>query len=145
MTCTKEPISAPGIAGTKIFMAIGALLGEPHSFMQDLESLFWDMFWICIHCTGPDGKSRRSEFEDWNFLSTERLAKEKAGQVSKGIFDKVDTHVTAYCKPLIPYLKELHEVCFPGGVRWLKEDRGLHSRMKAVFEKAREDPKILVG
>jgi len=79
------------------------------------------------------------------FLSTERLAKEKAGQVSKGIFDNMDTRVTAYCKPLIPYLKELHEVCFPGGVRWLKEDRGLYSRMKAVFEKAREDPKILVG
>jgi len=40
---------APSKTGTKIFMAIGALISEHHSFMHDLESFFWVLFWICIH------------------------------------------------------------------------------------------------
>ncbi len=93
-------------------MFIDELLNEDHNFMQDLELLFWDMFWICIHCTESDEKSRRSKFEDWNFLSTKKLAKEKIDQMFKSIFDNMNTHVIAYCKSLISYLKELHEVCF---------------------------------
>jgi hypothetical protein len=37
---------------TKIFMAIGALIGEQHSFMHDLKSFFWVLFWICVHWNG---------------------------------------------------------------------------------------------
>ncbi|KAJ2985587.1 hypothetical protein NUW58_g5449 [Xylaria curta] len=44
---------AEGKTGTRAFMAIGALLGEQHSFMHDLESFFWVLFWICIHYNGP--------------------------------------------------------------------------------------------
>ena len=52
-------------------MAIGALLGEPHSFMHDLESFFWVLFWICIHYDGLDekGKVKRRiipQYEKWN-------------------------------------------------------------------------------
>ncbi|KAH6988698.1 hypothetical protein EDB80DRAFT_555094, partial [Ilyonectria destructans] len=45
---------AKGKTGTRAFMAIGALLGEQHSFMHDLGSFFWVLFWICIHYNGPD-------------------------------------------------------------------------------------------
>ena len=34
-----------GKPGTTAFMAIGALLDEQHSFMHDLESFFWVLFW----------------------------------------------------------------------------------------------------
>ena len=51
---------APSKTGTKVFMAIGALLGEPHSFMHDLESFFWMLFWICIHYDGLSEKGRSS-------------------------------------------------------------------------------------
>ncbi|KAH7115371.1 hypothetical protein B0J13DRAFT_209325 [Dactylonectria estremocensis] len=48
---------AKGKTGTRAFMAIGVLLGEQHSFMHDLESFFWVLFWICIHYTrGKIGK-----------------------------------------------------------------------------------------
>jgi Fungal protein kinase len=40
--------SAPSKTGTKVFMAIGALCGEEHSLMHDLESFFWVLFWICV-------------------------------------------------------------------------------------------------
>ena len=68
---------APSKTGTKVFMAIGALYGEEHSFMHDLESFFWVLFWACIHCTGPGGQRRLSKFQAWNFETTENLAKIK--------------------------------------------------------------------
>lgn len=48
-TSDGQASGAPSKTGTKVFMAIGALYGEPHSFMHDLESFFWVIFWICIH------------------------------------------------------------------------------------------------
>ncbi|KAI1418951.1 hypothetical protein F5Y12DRAFT_789471 [Xylaria sp. FL1777] len=33
----------------KGFMAIGLLDDEQHSYMHDLESFFWVLFWICLH------------------------------------------------------------------------------------------------
>ncbi len=49
---------APSKTGTKVFMAIRALLGEDHTFMDDLEAIFWTLFWICIHWNGPGKKAR---------------------------------------------------------------------------------------
>jgi len=35
---------AKWMTGTRLFMAIGTLLGEQHAFMHDLESFFWVLF-----------------------------------------------------------------------------------------------------
>jgi hypothetical protein len=48
--------------GTRAFMVIGALYGEEHTFMHDLESFFWVLFWICIHYTGS-GQAKETEFK----------------------------------------------------------------------------------
>nr|KMM71460.1 hypothetical protein CPAG_07767 [Coccidioides posadasii RMSCC 3488] len=70
---------ARGKTGTRAFMAIGVLYGEKHSFMHDLESFFWVLFWICIHYEGP-GKGRVvKRFEKWNYMDTEDLAAAKKG------------------------------------------------------------------
>ena len=130
--------------GTKVFMAIGVLLGEDHSFMHDLESFFWLLFWICIHHDGVDeeGKVKRRivpRYEVWNYLSIEVLADLKAGRISNRIFSTVDNDFTEYCKPLIPCLRELHRAVFPGGAPRSQEDRELYPQMMAVLKKARED------
>ena len=49
----KATSGAPGKTGTRAFVAIGALMCEKHSFMHDLESFFWVLLCICIHCNGP--------------------------------------------------------------------------------------------
>jgi Fungal protein kinase len=54
----EEPLGARAKTGTRAFMAIGLLYGEKHSFMHDLESFFWVIFWICIYYNGPNEKSR---------------------------------------------------------------------------------------
>ena len=141
-TWTIGPFPHLKLAGTKVFMPIGGLLGEPQSFMHDLESIFWVLFWICIHHEGFDkkGKVKRRivpEYEKWNCADTEELAKIKAGQISKGIFDYVDENFTKHCKPLVPCMRELHKVVFPGGSRWFTEHRELYSDMKRILEKAR--------
>jgi len=60
-------------------MAIGSLLGENHSFMHDLESFFWVLFWICIYYDGPDRSRVVPQFDKWNYADMEELAKLKLG------------------------------------------------------------------
>ena len=50
---------------------------------------------------------------------------------------KSDVYFTTYCKGLIPCMKELRKIVFPGGKRWKTEDHSLYSKMKAVIKKAR--------
>ncbi|KAK3175351.1 hypothetical protein OEA41_002598 [Lepraria neglecta] len=133
---------APGKTGTKVFMAIGALLGEHHSPMHDLESFFWVLFWICIHWNRPGQERRKvNEFEEWNREPIEKLANIKIGMVSEEdrFVKKIRDVFSEYCKPLIPCMQELRKVVFPGGKRWLSEDMKLYTQMNAVLEKARED------
>ncbi|KAF7863216.1 hypothetical protein EAF04_007298 [Stromatinia cepivora] len=132
---------APSKTGTKVFMAIGVLYGEHHSFMHDLESFFWVLFWLGVHWNGP-GRPRNSktEYENWNYENTRQLGKIKSGTVlgQSEFIEEVDSNFTSYCKPLIPCIKQLHEVVFPDGKRWSTENRRLYSQMKLILEKARE-------
>jgi hypothetical protein len=161
---------AKGKTGTRAFMAIGALLGEQHSFMHDLESFFWVLFWICIHYDGPNANHSRSrskdlaadshenpvssqlsrvvpEFDQWNYISMELLAKEKKGQVShEGDFIRsAQENFTPYYQSLIPWVNRLRKVVFPSGGRWEREDAGLYDRMKEILGEAQKDPKVLAG
>ena len=99
---------------------------------------------LCIRWNGPGGEPRKSEFEDWNYLSkvTEKFAREKAGRVSKRLFDLVADKFTPYCKLLINCAKKLHKVVFPEVVVRL-EDRGFCTQMRSVLEKAGGDPAAL--
>ena len=105
------------------------------------------LFWICIYYDGLNekGKAKRRivpQFEDWNYLSTEKLASEKAGRISKRIFDNIDKNFTEHCKPLVPYMRELHKVVFPDGSPWSTEHYELYSDMKRILEEARDNIKV---
>ena len=53
--------------------------------------------------------------------------------------EEVEKEFTAQCKPLIPCIQELREVVFPGGKRWLREDRQLCSRMRSGLQRVVEE------
>ncbi|KAK4095936.1 hypothetical protein N658DRAFT_519472 [Parathielavia hyrcaniae] len=129
---------AKGKTGTRAFMAIGALLGEQHSFMHDLESFFWVLFWICIHCDGPGEGKVVAEFDKWNYANTEELAKLKLGTVSdEVIFRKtMEEFFTEYYQPLLPWVNKLRKAVFPAGGRWKREDSGLYTRMREILGEA---------
>ncbi|RYC78653.1 hypothetical protein BFJ63_vAg18473 [Fusarium oxysporum f. sp. narcissi] len=135
---------AKGKTGTRAFMAIGALLGEQHSFMHDLESFFWVLFWICIHYNGADEARVVPEFDKWNYVDTGELANLKKGQVShEGDFIKTaEENFTSYYQPLVPWVNRLRKVMFPNGGRWEREDKGQYARVREILQEAGQDPNI---
>lgn len=127
-------------------MAIGLLLGKKHSFMHDLESFFWVLFWICIHYGGPiEGSRVVPELDSWNYIAVDELAKLKKGTVGhEGDFIRtVNENFTEYYQPLGPWMNRLRKVVFPNGGRWEKENLGLYAQMRQVLQAAKEDNKVL--
>jgi hypothetical protein len=122
---------ARGKTGTRAFMSIGALLGEQHSFMHDLESFFWVLFWICIHYDGPDKSRVIRQFDKWNSVDMEELAKLKLGTVAKeAIFMKtIVDNFTPYYEPFIPLVNRLRKVVFPKDKPWEQDDEKLYTQM----------------
>jgi hypothetical protein len=150
----ERPSGAKGRTGTRAFMSIGLLLQWdkesklPHSFMDDLESMFWLLFWICVHYSGPRGSHVGStEYEEWNFLSPGKLAGGKAGLISneQDFLDRINPDFTDYYAPLVPWINTLRRVVFPSGCRWAEQDISLYDRMRAVLEQAMRDPKVKAG
>lgn len=134
----EKACGAPSKTGTKVFMAIGALYGEDHNFMHDLESFFWVLFWVCVHWNGPGRSRSKTQYDSWNYEPTQKLAEIKKGKVDEEdkFIEEVEREFTAQCRPLIPCIQELRKVVFPEGKRWLREDRQLYSRMKSVLQRA---------
>jgi hypothetical protein len=136
---------ARGKTGTRAFMAIGVLLGEKHSFMHDLESFFWVLFWICIHYDGPCKERIVPRFEKWNYVDMEELAEIKKGVVAEeGDFLKSsEENFTAYYQPLIPWVNKMRRVVFPDGARRKTPVPTLYRGMKQIIQAARKDPKVM--
>ncbi|KAK7178371.1 serine threonine-protein kinase sgk2, partial [Paraphaeosphaeria sporulosa] len=133
---------AQGKTGTRAFMAIGVLLDdENHSFMHDLESFFWVLFWICVHYTGPNQGRTVPRFDKWNYLDAEELAGAKKGVVDdERDFLKIASETfTPYYQPLIPCINKLRRKVFPGGGRWRDPNSKLYDEMKEILRAARHD------
>ncbi|KAJ5723663.1 hypothetical protein N7488_001698 [Penicillium malachiteum] len=133
---------AKGKTGTRAFMAIGALLGEQHSFMHDLESFFWVLVWICIHYNGPTERARVVPLYDkWNYLDTRELARNKTGLVAveRQFLRDIDESFTPYYQCLAPCVNKLRRLVFPMHSPWEREDRELYSRMRQALEDAQEE------
>ena len=136
------PSGAPGITGTLVFMAIGILRGETHSFMHDLESFFWVLFWICVHYTGSDTERNNTRYTLWNFSDVSDLADRKTGVISVNdqIFLNVaEQEFTPYYRPLVSCVNELRKVVFPNRAQWEQEDPGQWSSMIQLLKHAADD------
>ncbi|PZD23186.1 HTH-Tnp-Tc3-2 domain containing protein, partial [Pyrenophora tritici-repentis] len=140
----EKPSGSRGKTGTRAFMAIGVLLeDEMHSFMHDLESFFWVLFWICIHYDGPSKGRVVPQFEKWNYIDTEELAKLKKGEVGdeSDFLRTARVTFTPYYQSLIPYVNRLRRKVFPNGGRWRVPNPKLYSEMKEILQAAQDDLK----
>ncbi|GJC89526.1 hypothetical protein ColLi_12364 [Colletotrichum liriopes] len=136
---------AQGKTGTRAFMAIGALLNEPHSFMHDLESFFWVLFWICVHY-GPNGKDiGTTAYENWNYEEDDKLAASKKGVIDDeaDFLDKAQQCFTAHYQPLIPLVNRLRRAVFPNGRRRRQPDLDLYSSMVRILRSVEDNPDVL--
>ncbi|KAF4504605.1 hypothetical protein G6O67_008038 [Ophiocordyceps sinensis] len=143
VTVRRQTVSgAQGRTGTRAFMAIGLLSGDQHSFMHDLESFFWVLFWVCIHYKGPGEGRVYKRYDKWNYLAADELAASKIGSVAmhRNFWRDVNKDFTAYYRPLIPVVEKLREVVFPQGKSWAQEDKEnkkLYSQMRKVLKDER--------
>ena len=143
----REGVSgARGKTGTRAFMAIGVLLNEKHSFMHDLESFFWVLFWICLHYDRLGKDIGPTDFECWNYEDTSKLARLKKGIVDdeEDFLSTAEDNFTSYYQPLVPWVNRLRRVVFPGGIRRKDEDKQLYSQIKEILREAQKDPKVSV-
>ncbi|KAG6022452.1 hypothetical protein E4U19_005016 [Claviceps sp. Clav32 group G5] len=141
--------------GTRAFMAIGLLDGEEHSFVHDLESFFWVLFWICIHF-GKSGEGSRlvTRYDRWHDLDDERLASAKrlTVQFHSDFAAAAERDFMPHYKPLIPYVNQLRELLpfnaeLPGQVFATSEvpkttGFELYSQMIGVLREAQMDPEV---
>jgi hypothetical protein len=137
---------ARGKTGTRAFMAIGVLLDdEQHSFMHDLESFFWVLFWICTHYDGPGKDIGSTEFECWNYESDTKLAGSKKSVVDdeRDFIKLAQTSFTPYYQQLIPYVNRLRRKVFPNGERWRDPNTQLYCDMKQILKSAQNELKEL--
>ncbi|KUI73954.1 hypothetical protein VM1G_09464 [Cytospora mali] len=126
--------------GTKAFMAIGVLRGEQHSFMHDLESFFWVLFWICIHYDGLGRGRVVDEFDKWKYVAMKPLAVIKLGTVAdEEMFRQtMADYFTDYYKPLAPYVDKLRRAVFSDGTVNKARNEGLYSLMMEILDEASE-------
>ncbi|KAF7877724.1 hypothetical protein EAF04_001395 [Stromatinia cepivora] len=136
-----EASGAKGRTGTKAFMAIGVLRGEQHSFIHDLESIFWVLFWICIHYDGPNRARVVKQFDKWNYADMKELVVLKSGTVTRDeiFMDIITDNFTSYYKPLIPWVNKLREIVFPKSGSHKQDNEKLYSRMKGLLQEACKD------
>ncbi|KAI1357204.1 hypothetical protein F5Y08DRAFT_334033 [Xylaria arbuscula] len=139
-----EASGAKGITGTRAFMAIGILMGDDHTFMDDLESFFWVFFWICIHYDGCGQGRVVSEFDEWNDAGTAKLATLKKGVIDEeeNFLNIAEKNFASYYRPLIPWVNKLRRVVFPNGRRWQQVDDKLYSQMRQILNDAQNDPQV---
>ncbi|KAG6241731.1 hypothetical protein E4U24_006016 [Claviceps purpurea] len=141
--------------GTRPFMAIELLKGEEHSFLHDLESFFWVLFWICIHY-GKSGKDSRrlSRYDKWNFHDDLILAYSKQNVLYSALdfIAVAERDFMPYYKPLIPYMSRLRAL-LPYVVQLpakafsdteVPENPGveLYSQIIEVLREAQRDPEV---
>lgn len=138
-----EASGAKEITGTRAFMAIGVLMGEGHSYMDDLESFFWVLFWTCVHYD-ENGHDQETDFTKWNKVDTMTLADLKKAVIDddRDFIHKADGYFTDYYKPLIPWVDNLRRVVFPNGRRWQQADKTLYSQMTQILHDAQNDLQV---
>ncbi|KAI1744015.1 hypothetical protein F4680DRAFT_408192 [Xylaria scruposa] len=132
--------------GTLIFMSIGVLKGDRHSFMDDLESFFWVLLWICINYEARGEyiePCMLAGYLDRNNIRDLFVFKKSLIDEEPYFLKKAQESFTPYYQPLIRWVNELRKVVFPNDRRWMEEDPLLYARMTAVLQEAQEDPEVL--
>lgn len=131
--------------GTRPFMAIGALFGERHSFMHDLESFFWVLFWICIHYEGPGRARTVKRFEKWNYMDTDDLADTKKGVITieRDFLRTTEDNFTTFYQPLTRSVNRLRRLVFPDGDRWQELNPGLPMAMIKELQRPQEEQDVV--
>ncbi|OAV96020.1 hypothetical protein PTTG_11054, partial [Puccinia triticina 1-1 BBBD Race 1] len=128
--------------GTKVFMSCHLLLGRPgHTHVDDLESFFWVMTWICIQY--PVEQRKATTLPTWNQLPLESL-----GLLKKGLLEepfRLTKHFTPRFQSLTQCVDELAKIMYKEMIdRSVKSARRddcakLYNKILPLFQRVREE------
>ncbi|KAA1107311.1 hypothetical protein PGT21_009769 [Puccinia graminis f. sp. tritici] len=124
-------------AGTKVFMSINLLAQEHgHSFVDDLESFFWVLIWICIHY--PKGDRTRSNLTGWNELDLETLKHTKRDLLAHP--DELTDKFTQLYKESKPLITCVHEFAKIMGHDYVREEESetLYYQILDILQQAQK-------
>jgi hypothetical protein len=131
------------IIGTRPFMAIGVLKGEPHTYRHDLESFLYVFLWTVIS-DHTDNPPEGSKLRRWSSGNWDELAARKSLDMDRGGFQAILGEFPPEFHSLKPLAESLHQVLFPiqDGVPWTGTDGSpegvgkLYDGMIRAFEEA---------
>ncbi|EFP91159.1 FunK1 9 [Puccinia graminis f. sp. tritici CRL 75-36-700-3] len=124
--------------GTKAFMSINLLMGEDsHTHVDDLESFFWVLTWICIQPAVNTNK--QTLVTEWNHLPLQTLAVNKIGYLAKP-HHLTDNFMPQYkkLKPLVQCVHNFAEIMADPFVREEKEPTRLYCKILELLHQAQE-------
>jgi hypothetical protein len=112
--------------------------------MHDLESFFWVLFWICIHCKGPGEGRVVAEFDKSDDADTKELVKLNKGQVSdeENFVSEAGKSFMQYYQTMVPWVNRLRRVVFPNGSRRESVDSGLNMWMREFLRRSAKQSRI---
>jgi hypothetical protein len=123
-------------AGTKVFMSVSMLEQEnPHGFVDDLESFFWVLVWICIHYPA-DQRAPSEVTTEWTHQSPTALGALKHRALFKT--HRLTNHFTslyATSQPLITCVQSFAQIIRNPNVRTAHADT-LYHQILAVLKQA---------
>jgi hypothetical protein len=131
--------------GTKIFMSISLLRKQnPHDFVDDLESFFWVMIWVCIHYPKENRQESSAPITAWQDISLHHLADIKQLHLNEPA--RLTTHFTPRYKnfkPLVDCVNQFAEILRGPDVR-SKQSKELYFEVLAIFQMA-QGKKLIEG
>ncbi|KAI0523825.1 FunK1 protein kinase [Xylaria bambusicola] len=131
------------IVGTRLFLAIGVMNTEHHTYRHDLESFLYLFLWTIITNRSerlPEtSRLRRWSDGDWN-----ELAMHKSLDMEQDGFERILEEFPLDFSPLKPLARDLRRILFPlrDGVLWTGTDDspeatvGLYDEIMQAFEEA---------
>lgn len=123
ITEAEEAETEFNITGTRPFMAIGVLKGEPHTYRHDLESFLYVFLWAII-TNRTESPPETSKLQRWSSGGWEELAECKLLDMGQDGFQPILGEFTSEFHSLKPLVESLHQILFPerAGEIWTGTD-----------------------
>lgn len=123
-----------GITGTRPFMGIGLLRGEPHTYRHDLESFLYVFLWVVL-CNHQENPPESSKLRQWSRGDWGELAACKARDMSKQGFSRILDEFHGEFHSLAPLAERLREIIIPlrNGALWTGTDES-QGAVKSAYD-----------